>query len=157
MARTYLPRTLGAVGIVAALVAALTLLTGSGLAAGSAAQANYAPANTAAPTISGTPQVGSTLTAGNGTWTSDTTPTFTEQWQSCDAQGNSCAVDLRRNGVDVHRGECGSREDHPRRRDRDQPVRLELGDVGTDGRRHPGRRIPARPAPRRAQSRRRTA
>ena len=91
MARTHLPRTLGAVGIVTALVAALTLLTGSGLAAGSAAQANYAPANTAAPTISGTPQVGSTLTAGNGTWTSDTTPTFTDQWQSCDAQGNSCA------------------------------------------------------------------
>jgi hypothetical protein len=91
MARTYLPRTLGAAGIVAALVAALTLLPGSGHAAGSAAQANYAPVNTAAPTIGGTPQVGSTLTAANGTWTSDTTPTFTYQWQSCDAQGNNCA------------------------------------------------------------------
>ena len=48
-------------------------------------------------------------------------------------------IDLRRNGVDVHLGECGSREDNPRRRDRDQPVRLELGDVGTDRRRHPDR------------------
>jgi hypothetical protein len=91
MARTYLPRALGAAGIVAALVAALTLFAGGGLAAGSAAQANYAPVNTAVPTISGTPQVGSTLTASPGTWTSDTTPTFTYQWRNCDAQGNNCA------------------------------------------------------------------
>jgi hypothetical protein len=92
MARTYLPRTLGAAGIVAALVAALTLFAGSGLAQGSAAQANYAPVNTAVPTISGTAQVGQTLTAATGSWTSDVTPTFTYAWQSCDAQGNTCAA-----------------------------------------------------------------
>jgi hypothetical protein len=92
MARTLLPRTLGAAGIVAALVAALTLFAGGGLAAGSAAQANYAPTNTAAPTISGTPQVGSVLTAANGSWTSDTTPTYGYAWQNCDAQGNLCAA-----------------------------------------------------------------
>jgi hypothetical protein len=92
MARTYLPRTLGAAGIVAALVAALTLFAGGGLAAGSAAQANYAPTNTTAPSISGTPQVANVLTASPGTWTSDTTPTFTYAWQSCDAQGNTCAA-----------------------------------------------------------------
>src|SRR5665213_1921634 len=92
MARTYLPRTLGAAGIIAALVAALTLFAGSGLAQGSAAQANYAPVNTAVPTIAGTTEVGQTLTASPGTWTSDTTPTYTYAWQSCDAAGANCAA-----------------------------------------------------------------
>jgi hypothetical protein len=92
MARTYLPRTLGAAGIIAALVAALTLFAGGSLAAGSAAQANYAPTNTAAPGITGTPQVGNVLTASNGSWTSDTTPTYKYAWQGCDAQGNNCAA-----------------------------------------------------------------
>jgi hypothetical protein len=91
MARTFLPRALGAAGIVAALVAALTMFAGSGFAQGSAAQANYAPQNTAAPTISGTPQVGQTLTANNGTWNSTTTPTFAYQWQRCDTAGANCA------------------------------------------------------------------
>jgi hypothetical protein len=92
MARSFLPRALGGAGIVAALVAALTMFAGSGLAQGSAAQANYAPANTAAPTISGTPQVTQALTATPGTWSSDTTPTYTYQWQQCDASGNSCSA-----------------------------------------------------------------
>jgi hypothetical protein len=92
MARSFLPRALGAAAIVAGLVAALTLFAGSGLAvSGSAAQANYAPHNTAAPTIGGTPEVGQTLTASNGTFTSDTTPSYTYQWQGCDTQGNNCA------------------------------------------------------------------
>jgi hypothetical protein len=91
MARSFLPRALGGAAIVAGLVAALTLFAGSGLAVSdTAAQANYAPQNTAAPTISGTPEVGQTLTASNGTFTSDTTPTYTYQWQGCDAQGNNC-------------------------------------------------------------------
>jgi hypothetical protein len=92
MARSFLPRALGAAAIVAGLVAALTLFAGSGLAVGTAAQANYAPQNTAAPTISGTPQVGQTLTANNGTWSSDTTPTFSYQWQRCDGAGANCAA-----------------------------------------------------------------
>src|SRR5664280_2172877 len=92
MARTYLPRTLGAAGIVVALVAALTLFASSGLAQGSAAQANYSPVNTAVPTISGTAQVGQTLTAAPGSWTSDVTATYTYAWQSCDAQGNTCTA-----------------------------------------------------------------
>jgi hypothetical protein len=92
MTRTFLPRALGGAGIVAALVAAVTMFAGSGLAQGSAAQANYAPANTAAPTISGSPQVGQVLTAANGTWASDTTPTYAYVWQQCDAQGNGCAA-----------------------------------------------------------------
>lgn len=92
MTRTFLPKALGAAGIVAGLIAALTMFAGSGLAQGSAAQANYAPQNTALPAISGTPQVGQTLTAGPGTWTSETTPTYTDQWQRCDGQGNTCAA-----------------------------------------------------------------
>ncbi|MGZ8716358.1 MAG: hypothetical protein ACXWYO_04530 [Gaiellaceae bacterium] len=92
MTRTFLPRALGGAGIVAALVAALTMFAGSGLAQGSAAQANYAPANTAAPAISGTPQVGQVLTATTGTWSSDTTPTYAYAWRQCDAQGNNCAA-----------------------------------------------------------------
>jgi hypothetical protein len=92
MTRTFLPRVLGGAGIVAALVAALTLFAGSGLAGGSAAQANYAPVNTAAPTIAGTPQVGQTLTAGPGTWSSDTTPTYTYAWQLCDDKGAGCVA-----------------------------------------------------------------
>jgi hypothetical protein len=88
----FLSKTLGAAAIVAALVAAMTMFAGSSFAQGSAAQANYAPQNTALPTISGTAQAGQTLTASNGTWTADTTPTYTDVWQACDAQGNSCVA-----------------------------------------------------------------
>jgi hypothetical protein len=90
MTRSFLPRALGAAAIVAGLVAALTLFAGSSLAVGSAAQANYAPQNTAAPTIGGTPQVGQTLTANPGTWSSQTTPTYTYQWQRCNSTGANC-------------------------------------------------------------------
>jgi hypothetical protein len=92
MTRRFIPRLAAAAATVTALVAALTVIAGSGFAQGSAAQANYAPQNTAAPTISGTPQVGQTLTASPGTWSSDTTPTFTYQWQRCDDKGNACAA-----------------------------------------------------------------
>jgi hypothetical protein len=92
MTRTFLPRALGGAGIVAALVAALTLFAGSGFAQGSAAEANYAPVNAALPTIAGTAQVGQVLTASPGSWTSDTTPTFTYAWRQCDAAGNGCAA-----------------------------------------------------------------
>jgi hypothetical protein len=92
MTRTRIPRVLGAGGIVAGLVAALTLFAGSGFAQGSAAEANYAPVNTALPTITGTAQVEQTLTATPGTWNSDTTPTFAYAWQRCDAQGANCAA-----------------------------------------------------------------
>jgi hypothetical protein len=90
MARSFLPRALGAAAIVAGLVAALTLFAGSSLAVGTAAQANYAPQNTAAPTISGTPQVGQTLTANVGSWSSDTAPTYSYQWQRCNETGANC-------------------------------------------------------------------
>jgi hypothetical protein len=92
MTRRFIPRLLGAAATIAAIVAALTAVAGTGFAQTSAAQANYAPVNTAAPTISGTPQTGQTLTASQGTWTSDTQPTYTYQWQRCDSSGNNCAA-----------------------------------------------------------------
>src|SRR5689334_22369312 len=93
MTRRFIPRLLATAATVAAVVAALTVVAGTGFAAQSSpAAANYAPTNTAAPTISGTPQVGQTLTASTGTFTSDTTPTYAYQWQRCDAQGNNCAA-----------------------------------------------------------------
>ena len=90
MTRKMLPRLLAAVATMAALVAALTSIAGTGFAQTSAAQAQYGPSNTAPPTISGTPQVGQVLTANAGTWSGS--PTFTYQWQRCDAQGNACAA-----------------------------------------------------------------
>ncbi|HZS24286.1 MAG TPA: hypothetical protein VFA30_04795 [Gaiellaceae bacterium] len=93
MTRKVVTRLAAAAVSVAAIVAALTAVAGTGFAAPStAAQATYTPTNTAAPTISGTPQVGQTLTASQGSWTSDTTATYGYQWQRCDAQGNNCAA-----------------------------------------------------------------
>lgn len=92
MTRRAIPKLLGAAATIAVVAAALTAVAGTGFAQTTAAQANYAPTNTAAPTISGTPTVGQTLTASQGTWTSDTTPTFAYQWQACDSAGNNCAA-----------------------------------------------------------------
>jgi hypothetical protein len=91
MTGNVMPRLLAAAATLAALVAALTAVAGTGFARTTAAQANYAPTNTAGPTISGTAQIDQTLTASQGTWSSDTTPTFAYAWQRCDAQGNGCA------------------------------------------------------------------
>jgi hypothetical protein len=93
MTRRLIPKVLAAAVTVAAIVAALTAVAGTGFAASSSpAAANYAPTNTASPAISGTAQVGQTLTASQGTFTSDSTPTYGYQWQRCDAQGNNCAA-----------------------------------------------------------------
>lgn len=92
MTRKALPRLLAAGATLIAIVAALTVVVGTGSAQTTAAQANYAPTNATPPTITGTPQTGQTLTASPGAWNSDTTPTFAYQWQRCDAQGNACAA-----------------------------------------------------------------
>ena len=92
MTRSVLPRLAAAAASIAAIAAALTVVAGTGFAQSStAAQANYAPTNTTKPSIGGTAQSGQTLTASQGSWTSDSTPTFTYQWMACDAQGNNCA------------------------------------------------------------------
>ena len=52
-----------------------------------------APANTSPPTISGTFKETSTLSVDPGGWTGSPSPTFTYQWQRCDATGGAC-VDL---------------------------------------------------------------
>jgi prepilin-type N-terminal cleavage/methylation domain-containing protein len=67
---------------------------GCATTAATSAQSNIvieAPAvNTVSPSVTGTLQVGNTLTTDNGTWTSASTPTYTYQWQRCDAAGASC-------------------------------------------------------------------
>jgi len=92
MTRKALPRLLAAAVTVAAIVAALSAVAGTGFAQTTAAQATYAPTNSAPPTIGGTPETGQTLTASPGTWNADTTPTYTYQWQRCDATGANCAA-----------------------------------------------------------------
>jgi len=92
MTRSVLPRLLAAAASIAAIAAALTVVAGTGFAQSStAAQANYAPTNTTQPAITGTAQTGQTLTASQGSWTSDSAATYTYQWMTCDAQGNNCA------------------------------------------------------------------
>jgi len=92
MTRRVLPRLLAAAASIAAIAAALTVVAGTGFAqSNTAAQANYAPTNTTAPAVTGTAQAGQTLTASQGSWTSDSTATYTYQWMTCDTQGNNCA------------------------------------------------------------------
>jgi hypothetical protein len=50
-----------------------------------------APVNVQQPSVSGTIAVGQQLQASPGTWTGTPAPTFTYQWQDCDASGNNCS------------------------------------------------------------------
>lgn len=52
-----------------------------------------APVNTSPPTITGTFKEDSTLSVDHGGWTGSPSPSFTYQWQRCDATGGGC-VDL---------------------------------------------------------------
>jgi hypothetical protein len=72
-----------------AATAGLAAVVWSGAGTGTAATAAV-PTNQQPPTITGTAQVGSTLTAKEGTWTSNPT-TFTFVWRRCDADGGSCS------------------------------------------------------------------
>jgi hypothetical protein len=48
------------------------------------------PVNTTPPSITGSAVQGQTLAASNGSWTGYPAPTFSYQWQRCDATGNNC-------------------------------------------------------------------
>jgi hypothetical protein len=50
-----------------------------------------APTNTAPPVISGTTKEDSTLSIDHGSWAGSPSPTYTYQWQRCDATGGACA------------------------------------------------------------------
>jgi hypothetical protein len=52
-----------------------------------------APANTSPPVVSGTFKEDGTLTVDQGNWAGSPAPTFTYQWQRCDAVGGGC-VDI---------------------------------------------------------------
>ena len=142
MTRRTLQRLLAGAATVAAIVAALTAVAGTGFAAETAAQANYAPVNTAAPTITGTPQVGQTLTASNGTWTSDDAHVHVPV-EPLRQRRQQLRLDHRRNRTDVHGRRGGRRQDAPRNGHRDEPLRLCVGELRADCGRHaagpPGR------------------
>jgi hypothetical protein len=48
------------------------------------------PTNTEAPSVSGTDEDSYTLTATNGAWTAAPAPSYTYQWQDCNAKGEAC-------------------------------------------------------------------
>ena len=50
------------------------------------------PVNTGAPGISGVAEPGQTLSATPGTWIGTPTPTYTYQWQQCNAAGEACTT-----------------------------------------------------------------
>jgi hypothetical protein len=54
------------------------------------AAAPAAPVNTAPPSISGAAVEAQMLTAGNGSWSSSPSPSFTYQWQRCSPTGAGC-------------------------------------------------------------------
>ena len=98
-----------------------------------ATRADRRPAGRArpAPTISGTTAVGDTLTAANGTWSGYPAPTFTYQWRACDSGGANCS-DLVAETASTHVitiADAGAHD--PRRRHRDERLRIGLGNVGT--------------------------
>lgn len=77
---------LGLLAATAAFAGAMLGGTGLGVAASTAVPTNQSP-----PTITGTAEVGSTLTARDGTWTSNPT-SFVYSWRRCDADGGSCSA-----------------------------------------------------------------
>ena len=50
----------------------------------------WQPVSTSPPVVSGTAMDAQTLSTTNGTWNASATPTFTYQWQRCDAAGSNC-------------------------------------------------------------------
>jgi RHS repeat-associated protein len=55
-------------------------------------KAAVAPLNTTLPSISGQLLVGQTLAVSTGTWSAVPSPTYSYQWQHCNASGGSCSA-----------------------------------------------------------------
>jgi uncharacterized membrane protein len=75
----------GTTALVAAILAGLTVLAGSGSAAAAAA-----PQNSTRPTITGKAQAGQTLTADPGSWHSNSKVDYSYQWRRCGPVGANC-------------------------------------------------------------------
>jgi CHRD domain len=71
--------------LLAAIVSALTVISGSALAA-----ASSPPVNNSLPTIGGTARQGQTLTASSGSWSGLAPINYAYQWQRCNSSGTSC-------------------------------------------------------------------
>jgi CHRD domain len=72
------------------LAGALTLLSGSALAAVARTAADP-PVNHSLPTISGTDRESQTLTATNGSWGGAAPISYAYRWQDCNSNGSSCS------------------------------------------------------------------
>jgi hypothetical protein len=75
--------------LLAIVVSALTVMSGSALAAALRTVASP-PVNNSLPTIGGTAGEGQTLTGTNGSWGGVTPITYAYQWQRCNSSGSSC-------------------------------------------------------------------
>ena len=78
-------------GTVRVIVTATNSLGYAPVALAQSAVVTGGPANTALPVVSGTVQQGQAVSVSNGTWTGYPTPTYTYQWQDCNATGTSCS------------------------------------------------------------------
>jgi hypothetical protein len=76
----------------AAGTAVVVLAATAAVADNGAAVAQAPPRNESPPTISGTPQEGNTLTANEGRWSGQPTPTFAFSWRRCDRNGGRCSA-----------------------------------------------------------------
>ena len=91
---TYLLRTDDVGKFIRASVTATNAVNPAGVTVASQptlAVQSAAPLNVVAPSITGTMGVGSLATVTPGTWTGTPAPTFTYQWQRCNADGSGCA------------------------------------------------------------------
>ena len=50
------------------------------------------PANSSGPSVSGPAAEGATLSASDGSWNGSPAPTFSYQWENCDASGSNCSA-----------------------------------------------------------------
>ncbi|MGI8421757.1 MAG: hypothetical protein ACR2MU_05800 [Gaiellaceae bacterium] len=87
------PRLALAAGLSVVMALVLAAFAAIGNAGGSAAaQGQYAPISKTPPAISGNAVEGSTLTATTGMFDSNSTVTYSFQFQRCASDGNSCAA-----------------------------------------------------------------
>ena len=125
--------------LLALIVSALALMSGSALAA-VARTAASPPVNNSLPTIGGTAREGQTLTASNGSWGGVTPISYAYQWQRCNSVGEQLRVDRQGDESELRRLAHRRQQDDPRRRDGDERRRHEPGAFRCDHRDRSARR-----------------
>lgn len=69
----------------------VAVLAAAGVAYAAVSAVTDRPTAKTLPSVTGNAREGDTLTAGEGTWEDVNSPTFSYQWQRCDAAGANCA------------------------------------------------------------------